>query len=145
MASATYVYDQCGRLLSVQYNDDNSMVIYTYDSLGNRLMTYEIAGGGGDCCPPKFTLSPQNTNFTAEEPGYYYLITGTVTVTMAPCQDIGEGNMMKFKVLSGQATFAFNGSETFNHANGTSDQTLVLSPNSGVLEIVVNETGFDET
>lgn len=144
MASATYGYDHSGRLVSVQY-DDNSMVIYSYDSLGNRLMTYEIAGGGG-CCPPKFTLSTQNSNFEASQPGTYYLITGgTITVSMAPAGDIGEGNMMKFKVISGQAILECDGSENFNLANGTSSPNLTLTPSSGVLELTVNTNGFDET
>lgn len=109
-------------------------------------MTYEIAGGGGDCCPPRFTLSQQNSNFTAEDAGTYYLISGgTITVSMAPCLDIGEGNMMKFKVLSGEATLDCDGSEMFNFADGSSAGSMVLLPTSGVLELTVNTAGFDET
>ncbi len=105
----------------------------------------EIVTGGGGGSMPKFTVSTQTSNFTANTNGTYYIISGTVTVTMASAASLGAGNMMKFKVLSGQANFAFSGTDQFGHANGVSDQILVLYPTSGVLEIVVVSGGFNET
>ncbi len=138
--SSQIQYDQNGRITSVQYLD-GTVVSFAYDSAGNRLALDSIVGGG----MPKFTVSTQTANFTANTNGTYYLISGTVTVTMASAASLGAGNMMKFKVLSGQATFAFSGTDQFGHANGVSDQILVLYPTSGVLEIVVVSGGFNET
>ncbi len=138
--SSQIQYDQNGRITSVEYTD-GSVVSFAYDSAGNRLAKNNMVGGS----MPKFTVSMQTTNFTANTNGTYYIISGTVTVTMASAAILGTGNMMKFKVLSGQATFAFSGTDQFGHANGISDQTLVLFPTSGVLEIVVVAGGFNET
>jgi len=136
---AVYDYDALGRLVSVQW-DDGAQIIYQYDDLGNRKTVMEVKS----CCPPEFQLIEKSANFTADDGGNsYYRITGDLTITLPASE--ANGDVLKFKVLSGSATFAFTGGNTINHANGDSDQELVLTPRSGVIEIISTIGGYDET
>ena len=98
----------------------------------------------GTCCGTQFTIYPQSGNFTAGDgAGAYYRISANATATLPASP--GDGSVRKFKVTSGTTTFAFNGTDTINHANGVSDQNLVLTSNSGVLELIAVPGGWDET
>lgn len=91
-----------------------------------------------------FTVSAKSGSFSASDgPSYYYRnsATGTITMPASPA----DGSVRKFKQTGGVGTFAFDGAETINHANGISDQILSLDPASGVLELVAVTGGWDET
>jgi len=45
-SSATYTYDAAGRILTVQYDDGQSLT-YTYDNVGNRTEQVAVGSGGG--------------------------------------------------------------------------------------------------
>lgn len=140
---AVYQYDALGRLTNVQW-DDGSEFAYQYDELGNRTATLEVASCCDEPSGAKFTIITKGSSFTASDgAGSYYRITSTAVVTLPPSP--ADGSVYKFKVLSGTSTFAFDGSETFNHANGVSDQNLVLTSTSGVLELIAVVDGWDET
>ena len=139
MPSETYNYDSDSRLTSIFY-EDGSRTIYNYDALGNRIAEYEIP----ECCSPRFFILEKTGNFTASDGGgAYYRVTGNATITLPASP--ADGGVYKFKIISGVGTFAFDGSETINHANGTADQNLVLTARSGVIELIAVEDGWDET
>jgi YD repeat-containing protein len=139
MPSETYNYDSDGRLTSIFY-EDGARTIYNYDSLGNRITTYEVP----ECCSPRFIILEKGGNFEASDgAGVYYRITASATVTLPASP--ADGGVYKFKVIAGTSTFAFDGAETINHANGDSDQDLVLTARSGVIELIAVEDGWDET
>jgi YD repeat-containing protein len=138
---AVYSYDSIGRLTSINFSN-GAMSYFAYDDSGNRTCTFEAAAGSG--CLMKFNIYTKNGNFTASDgAGSYYRITATATVTM-PLSP-ADGSVYKFKVTSGTATFVFDGAETINHANGVSDQNLILTSNTGVLELIAVTNGWDET
>ncbi len=140
MPSAEYNYDAAGRLTSVFYATTGSRTIYNYDSLGNRIATYDIPG----CCSPKFFILTKSGDFNVSDgPGALYLITTTCTISFPPSP--ADGGVYKFKVLSGVATAAFSGTEQFFHANGVADQNLVLTTRSGCLELIAIAGGWLET
>ncbi len=92
----------------------------------------------------KFTLFAKTGSFTASDgTGSYYRTSATATITLPASP--GDGSVYKFKVTGGTSTFAFNGSDTINHAFGTSNQSLVLTAPSGVLELIAVPGGWDET
>jgi YD repeat-containing protein len=136
--SAVYQYDSLGRLIGICFSDGKS-IGFAYDKMGNRTTTTVTA-----CCN-KFTIYEKNSSFTASDgQGSYYRISGTAINVVMPTSP-ADGSVYKFKVLSGTSTFAFDGNETINHANGVSDQNLVLASNSGVLELIAVTGGWDET
>lgn len=136
---AVYNYDALGRLVSVEW-DDGAQINYQYDDLGNRKTVMEVKS----CCPPEFTIYEKDANFTADDGGNsYYRITGDLTVTLPASE--ANGDVLKFKVLSGSATFVFFETDVIFHANGDSDQDLALTPRSGVIEIISTTGGYDET
>lgn len=140
---ALYEYDRLGRLTNVQW-DDGSEFVFQYDELGNRTSTMEVASCCDEPSAAKFTIITKGSSFTANDgAGSYYRITASAVVTMPPSP--ADGSVYKFKVVSGTSTFAFDGSDTFNHANGDSDQELVLTSRSGVLELIAVANGWDET
>ncbi len=137
--SILYNYDSLGRLVSATFND-GSVASYQYDKLGNRTVTF--AGTGCGAC--KFTIVNESGDFTADGgSGTYYRVSATATITLPPSP--ADGSVYKFKMTGGVGTFAFYGSETFNHANGVSDQQLVLNSRSGVVEMIAVTGGWDET
>lgn len=92
----------------------------------------------------KFTVIAKSGNFSATDgAGSYYRVSATATVTLPASP--ADGSVYKFKVTGGTSTFAFNGAETINHANGVSDQSLSLTSSSGVLELTAVSGGWDET
>lgn len=92
----------------------------------------------------KWTISGKSSGFTASDgAGYYYRTTGSMTCTLPASP--ADGSVRKFKSLSGTLTFSFNGSDTINHADGTSDQSLSLETWSGVIELIAVSGGWDET
>jgi hypothetical protein len=92
----------------------------------------------------KFTLYSKSASFTASDgPGSFYRVSATATITLPASP--GDGSIYKFKVTGGTSTFAFNGSDTINHAIGTSDQSLSLTGANGVLELIAVPGGWDET
>lgn len=107
---------------------------------GAGSITIAASGGG-------FTIATKTSSFTASDGGgYYYRMTTndqTVTLPASPA----DGSVRKFKMVTANktATFAFNGAETINHADGTSDQSLTLTSTGGVLELVAVSGGWDET
>jgi hypothetical protein len=94
-----------------------------------------------------FTLATKTTNFTANDGGNYYyrMTTNNMTVTLPASP--ADGSVRKFKMVTAgkTATFAFNGAETINHADGISNQILTLTSDSGVLELIAVSGGWDET
>lgn len=135
---ATYEYNDNGQLIEVWW-DDGSRIVYQYDALGNRLVVEEEPS----CCN-RFTLYSKSGSFDADDgAGSYYHITASATVTLP--ESPADGSVMKFKVTAGTSNFSFNGAETFNHANGVSDQNLSITSNSGVVEIIAVANGWDET
>ncbi len=137
--SILYSYDSLGRLINATFND-GSVANFEYDKLGNRTVTFE-----GPCsCAPKFILVNKSGNFTADGgTGTYYRVSATATITLPPSP--ADGSVLKFKVTGGTSTFAFYSTETFNHANGVSDQQLVMTSGTGVLELIAVTGGWDET
>lgn len=109
-------------------------------SNGSGSITISASGSG-------FTISTKTSSYTASDGGgYYYRMTTndqTVTLPASPA----DGTVRKFKmVTSGKtATFALNGAETINHADGSSDQVLTLTSDDGVLELTAVSGGWDET
>lgn len=105
------------------------------------------SSGSGSTNTSRYTIYSKTGNFNATDGtgSYYRLSTNSATVTMPASP--GDGSIMKFKVVTATKTltFAFNGSDTVNHADGTSNQTLVLDPASGVLELIAVSGGWDET
>lgn len=139
MPDTRYYYDANARLTSIWY-PSGARTIYNYDELGNRTAAYDVP----ECCSPRFFILEKTSDFTADDgPGAYYRIYGDVTVSMPA--STADGGLRKFKVLEGTATFAFTDSDTINHANGVSNQTLQLTSRSGCAELLSVSGGFDET
>lgn len=93
----------------------------------------------------KYTLSAKAGSYAVSgaASGTYFRnsATGTITLPASPA----DGTVYKFKQTSGTGTFAFNGAETVNHANGVSNQSLTQTNNVGVIELVAVSGGWDET
>lgn len=109
---------------------------------GAGTITISATASGGS-----FTIATKTTSFTASDgASYYYRMTTndqTVTLPASPA----DGSIRKFKMVTAGklATFAFNGAETINHADGTSDQALTLDSTDGVIELTAVSGGWDET
>lgn len=109
-------------------------------SNGSGSITISATGSG-------FTISTKTSGYTASDGGnYYYRMTTndqTVTLPASPA----DGSVRKFKMVTAgkTATFALNGAETINHADGSSDQVLTLTSDDGVLELTAVSGGWDET
>lgn len=94
-----------------------------------------------------FTISTKTSSFTASDgANYYYRMTTndqTVTLPASPA----DGSVRKFKMVTAAktATFAFNGAEVVNHADGSSDQSLTLTSTGGTIELIAVTGGWDET
>lgn len=48
MDSATYTYDNLGRLKTVTFAN-GTVITYNYDPVGNRTSVVAVCGGGGGC------------------------------------------------------------------------------------------------
>lgn len=139
MPSETYNYDADGRLTSVFY-DDGGRTIYNYDALGNRIATFDVPA----CCSTNFIILDKSGDFNASDgAGCYYRVSSNASITLPASP--ADGGVYKFKMISGTGTFVFDGTDTINHANGISDQDLVLSASSGVIELIAVDGGWDET
>lgn len=110
-------------------------------------INYSDLAGSPPATPASFTISSKTTSFTASDgAGYYYrMSTNDMTVTLPASP--ADGSVRKFKMLTAgkTATFALNGAETINHATGESDQSLTLTYDQGVLELIAVSGGYDET
>lgn len=133
------------------YNGDGTKVVQTTGT-ANQQFRVNGAGTAIEAFTPSasstsFTISTKTTNFTASDgANYYYRMTTndqTVTLPASPA----DGSVRKFKMVTAAktATFAFNGAETINHANGTSDQSLTLTSTGGTIELIAVTGGWDET
>lgn len=116
-------------------------------SSGNVLT---VSGGVPAWAAPSggaFTISSKTAGFTASDGANYYYRISTNSVTVTLPASPADGSVRKFKVVTAgkTATFVFNGAETINHADGTSDQVLTLDSTSGVLELTAVSGGWDET
>lgn len=101
-------------------------------------------GPAGPAGLAAFNLFAKSGTFNVSDgPGAYYRSTGS-SIAMLPASP-ADGSVRKFKAVSGTLTFVFDESETLNHADGTSDQSMVLTPGLGVLELTAVVGGWDET
>ena len=94
-----------------------------------------------------FVIATKTANFTASDGASYYYRVTTNSVTCTLPATPADGSVRKFKtVTSGKTTtFALDGSDTINHEDGTSDQSLTLAYGAGVIELIAVSGGWDIT
>ncbi|MDE1971391.1 MAG: hypothetical protein KGI50_07500 [Patescibacteria group bacterium] len=98
----------------------------TIDAQGRVTAASNGASGG------TFAVVAESTNFSVSGNQNYYRVSATANATLPAAT--GTGNTYRLKVTGGTTTFVFNGSDKFNHANGTQDAVLTLNQYQGVIE-----------
>lgn len=105
-----------------------------------REVKFGTSSGGSS-----FTVYAKSGSYSASDGGnsfYRNSSTGTITLPASPA----DGSVRKFKQTSGTGTFALNGAETINRANGTTETNGTMTQTSidGVLELIAVTGGYDE-